>query len=277
LVDHTLSDGAPLHVDISDTDKWAIRTFLAPLRAWTSPKFYGLDNIPEGAALLVGNHTLYGGIDVPLLAEEVLRTRGRIMRGLAENVLIGTPGVRQLIQRFGSVRGTRANCRALFDNDDLVLVFPGGGREAVRRKNEKYVLKWDGRTGFARMAIEAGVPILPTAMIGIDDALDIVMDADHPVLKPVKAIAERFGARWELAPPLVRGVGPTAIPRPERFYFSIGEPIETKVWQDNPDIDAAAAELSLLVRKAVEEEINFLLTERDRDPGRSLWGRLRGL
>ncbi|WP_328403649.1 lysophospholipid acyltransferase family protein [Nocardia sp. NBC_00403] len=273
-----LSDGAPLSVSLTDTDLRVLDTLLAPLRAWTSPRYYGLENIPaDGPVLLVGNHNLMGGIDAPLLLPEILRRRGRLIRGLAENVLISVPGVRELLHHFGAVRGNRRNCLALLARGEAVIVFPGGGREAVRRKNEKYVLKWQGRSGFAHMAIEAGAPIVPVAMIGVDDAYDIVFDGDHPVLRPLRWAVEALGLSKDLTPPLIRGIGPTVLPRPERFYFSAGAPIDPAPWRDAVDKHAAAVELRDVVRKELEEELKFLFAERERDSGRTLIGRLRGL
>ncbi|MEU6828086.1 lysophospholipid acyltransferase family protein [Nocardia beijingensis] len=275
--DAALTDGAPLSVSLTDTDLRVIDTLLAPLRAWTSPRFYGLENIPaDGPVLLVGNHNLLGGIDAPLLLPEVLRRRGRLIRGLAENVLINVPGVRHLLHHYGAVRGTRSNCLSLLRRGEAVMVFPGGGREAVRRKNEKYLLKWEGRSGFARMAIEAGAPIVPVAMIGVDDAYDIVVDGDHPLLRPLRWTVEALGLSRDLTPPLIRGLGPTVIPRPERFYFSAGAPIDPAPWRNAGDMHAAAVEFRDVVRKALEEEMNFLFAERARDEGRTLVGRLRG-
>ncbi|MBC7302947.1 MAG: acyltransferase family protein [Nocardia sp.] len=270
-----LSDGAPLSPAPSEWDIRAFEAVLAPLRAWTSPKFYGLDNIPaEGPVLIVANHNLLGGIDAPLLLPEILRERGRLVRGLAEHVLM-VPGVRNFLHHFGAVRGTRSNCLALLERGEAVVVFPGGGREAIRRKGEKYVLKWEGRTGFARMAIQAGVPIVPLAMIGIDDAYDIVFDGQHPVMAPLRWTCRLLGINPELNPPLVKGVGPTLLPRPERFYFSAGAPIDPTAWMDAADLDGAAADLRDVVRKGLEEEMQFLFNERDRDTGRTLAGRLR--
>ncbi|WP_232534921.1 lysophospholipid acyltransferase family protein [Nocardia terpenica] len=271
-----LSDGAPLRIRLSDGDLRLFDALAAPVRMWTSPRFYGLDNIPDsGPVLLVGNHTLLGGVDAPLLLHEILHRRGRLVRGLAENVLMRVPAVRDLVHRMGSVRGNRANCRALLASGEAVIVFPGGGREAMRRKGEKYVLKWEGRTGFARMAIEAGAPVLPVAMIGADDVYDVVFDGDHPVMRPLRWAVEALGIRRELTPPLMRGLGPTLLPRPERFYYSVGTPIDTAPWRDTDDPDSAAAELQVVVRKALQEELTFLLGERDRDGGRTLWGRVR--
>ncbi|MGV9482795.1 lysophospholipid acyltransferase family protein, partial [Gordonia aichiensis] len=256
--DRILSDNAPLNPTPSE---WEIRAFeavFAPVRAWASPRFYGLENIPaEGPVLIVANHNLLGGIDAPLLMPEILRQRGRLVRGLAEHVLM-VPGVREILHRFGAVRGTRNNCLALLERGEAVVVFPGGGREAIRRKGEKYVLKWEGRTGFARMAIQAGVPIVPLAMIGVDDAFDIVFDGQHPVMRPLRWTCSLLGINPELNPPMVKGIGPTPLPRPERFYFSAGAPIDPAPWLEADDLDAAAIDLRDVVRKGLEEELQFL-------------------
>lgn len=273
----TLSDGAPLQMTLSANDLRMFDVLTASVRMWNSPVFHGLENIPEtGPVMLVGNHTLLGGVDGPLLVHEIYRRTGRVVRGLAENVLMRVPPVRELVHWIGAVRGSRENCRALLDNGQAVLVFPGGGREAMRRKGEKYQLKWEGRTGFARMAIETGATIVPTAMIGADDVFDVVFSGDHAVLLPLRRTVEVLGIRGNLTPPLMRGIGPTVVPRPERFYYSAGTPIETTAWRDATDPDAAAAELQQVVRKALEEEIIHLLAERERDAGRTLWGRVRG-
>src|SRR5690606_366452 len=110
-----LSDGAPLDPAPSEWEIRAFEAFFAPLRAWTSPRFFGLENIPaEGPVLIVANHNLLGGIDAPLLMPAILRERGRLVRGLAEHVLM-QPGVREILHRFGAVRGTRANCLTLLE------------------------------------------------------------------------------------------------------------------------------------------------------------------
>jgi 1-acyl-sn-glycerol-3-phosphate acyltransferase len=270
-----LSDGAPLRISLRENDIRALEAIVAPIRAWTSPVFHGFDDIPaDGPVLLVGNHNFLG-IDTPVLWPELARRTGRALRGLAENVLITVPGVRHALHGIGCVRGSRGNCRTLLEQGEMVLVFPGGGREAVRRKGEKYVLKWEGRTGFARMAIETGAPIVPLAMIGADDAYDIIFDGDELPMRPLRMLVEALGLRGNLTPPLVRGLGPTLLPKPERFYYSAGTPIETTPWADATDLDAAAAELQDVVRKALEEELTFLFAERERDRGRTLWGRAR--
>ncbi|MEV6098523.1 lysophospholipid acyltransferase family protein [Nocardia sp. NPDC051981] len=272
-----LTDGAPLHVDLADADRRIIDLLVAPSRAWFSPRFYGMENFPEqGPVLLVGNHSLAGGTDAPLLAHEILVQHDRLVRGLAENVLIDVPGLRDVLHRWGIVRGNRHNCTTLLEQGEAVAVFPGGGREAMRGKGRKYQLLWEGRTGFAKMAIATGAPIVPIAMVGGDDIYDIVFDGDHPVMLPLRKAVEGLGLRSNLTPPLIRGLGPTLVPKPERFYYSLGTPIDTSPWRDAEDLEAAATELQAVVKKALEGELDFLLAERDRDRGRSLLGRTLG-
>src|SRR5271170_3715906 len=80
---------------------------LAPLRQLIKPKFYGLEHVPKQHALLVGNHTLYGILDLLLLYAE-LGDRGIVPRALADHAHFRVPGVRQLMTTAGAVPGTRA-------------------------------------------------------------------------------------------------------------------------------------------------------------------------
>ena len=74
-------------------------------------------------------------------------------------------------------------------------------------------------------------------------------------------------------PPVVRGVGLTGIPRPERLYFWFGEPIDTTRFAGH-DIDPAARAVRDEVKQAVQAGIQFLHDERDHDPDRALVKRL---
>ncbi|MGZ4574208.1 MAG: lysophospholipid acyltransferase family protein [Mycobacteriaceae bacterium] len=261
--DTPLTDGARLHKRPSEADLRVFRAALAPWRALTTPRFYGLEHIPtDGPVLLVGNHTIFGLLDLPLMVDEIHSVRGRFTRGLAEHLHLAIPGWRSLVIRAGAVRGTPENCRALLAAGEAVLVYPGGGREVSKRKGEKYRLIWKERTGFARMAIEAGCPIVPFAAVGAEECFDILVDADHPVFTPARAVLERLGFNWGLAPPIVRGFGLTPFPRPQQLSFSFGPPIDTLRWSGRADDDAALCALRDEVRSAVEEHLRFLQSQR---------------
>jgi 1-acyl-sn-glycerol-3-phosphate acyltransferase len=248
-------------------EQQAITRLLAPWRAYTEPRFTGLEHVPtDGAVLLVGNHTTLGVLDMPLMLDALRRERGRFVRGLADHGHFAIPGYRELFMRIGAVRGTRENCRDLLAAGEAVLVYPGGGREVTKRKGEKYQLIWKQRTGFARMAIEAGCPIIPFGAIGAEETYDIVLDADSRLMAPLRALSALLGVREDLMAPLVRGLGGTPLPRPGRYYFAFGEPIHTTDWAGNHDDDHALRAVRDLTRNAVEEQIALLLTKREHDP-----------
>ena len=103
-------------------------SLLEPYRRITQPKFYGMGNVPDDGSPLVGNHTIYGFLDLPLMMAEVWRRRRIAIRGLGEHAHYAVPVWRDLLGASGMVRGTRDNVRALMRDDQTVLVFPGGAR-----------------------------------------------------------------------------------------------------------------------------------------------------
>ena len=227
----------------------------------------------ERGALLVGNHTLYGVLDILLLYAE-LSERDIVPRALADHAHFRVPGIRQLMTAGGAVPGTRANTRELMGRGELILVFPGGGREVTKRKGERYQLIWKNRLGFAKMAIEHSYPIIPFATVGTEHSMDIVMDADNPLMAPARALFKAVLGTPD-TPPIVRGIGLTPIPRPERLYYWFGEPIPTGAYGGVGD-EANAREVRSRTANAVEAGIKFLLDQRESDPGRSVVNRLFG-
>jgi 1-acyl-sn-glycerol-3-phosphate acyltransferase len=244
---------------------------LQPLGRVVRPKLYGLDNVPEDGSLVVGNHTIYGLMDVPFMVTEVWRRRGLAIRGLGEHAHYAVPLWRDLLVSGGMVRGTRENVRGLMRERQTILVFPGGAREVNKRKGQEYQLLWRERIGFARLALEQDYPIVPLAAVGADDMLDVIVDGNTPVYGQFAHLYEK--ALGFPPPPIVRGVGLTPIPRRERLYFSFGEPIVPSRFGAGGD-DAAARALRDEVRRAILVGIQFLRDERDVDPQRALVRRL---
>lgn len=252
----------------------AARIALAPWAWITSPRFYGLEHVPrERPFLLVGNHTLLGLLDVPLMLLGLWDARRVYVRPLGDHLHFHVPGWRDLLRLFGTVEGTPENCRELMRAGESILVFPGGGREVFKHRGEKYRLLWGDRVGFVRLAIEHGYPIVPFAAVGAEECFDILIDAGDVlrVLPPLRLLP-----RAEEIPPLVRGIGPSLVPRPERFYFHFGPPLETGHLRDLRDNVRICFTLRAQVQAAVEAGIAFLHCQRDRDPRRGLLTRLAG-
>ncbi len=133
----------------------------------------GEQHIPRaGGALLVGNHAL-GGLDAfPLTALLALHT-GRLPRFLGERNLWRIPGLSTLLGAVGAVPGAPEAAVRLLESGELVCVYPGGIDDSFKLTSEAYKLKWGARSGFARVAMQSRVPILPVAATGVDELFEV--------------------------------------------------------------------------------------------------------
>jgi len=253
----------------------AARVLLEPWRLLTSPRFYGVQQVPTNRPfLLVGNHTLMGVLDVPLMLLGLYERSGVLVRSLGDHLHFQVPLWRDLLTHFGAVEGTRENCAALMRAHEPILVFPGGAREVFKHKGERYHLIWKNRTGFAALAIKHGYPIVPFAAVGAEECYDILVDSDELRQSPLGPVVEWLAPRPDELPPLVAGIGP--LPRPQRFYFRFAAPIETRRWAGRAGDQTACLELRAEVARAVEHGIALLRRARRRDPEATLAARLIG-
>jgi 1-acyl-sn-glycerol-3-phosphate acyltransferase len=151
-----------------------IRTTLPTLRMFSDvyhrAEVRGLNNIPEeGPVLLVGNHS--GGTlisDTFVFSQAFYDHFGPLRRfhQLAHDLVFQLPGVRASLSRFGTVPASPENMARALERDAALLVYPGGDHETYRPSWESAKIDFAGRTGFARLAIEHGVPIVPVVAIG---------------------------------------------------------------------------------------------------------------
>jgi len=255
----------------------AAKALLAPWRTLTDPRIDGYPNLPgDGRYLLVGNHTTLGLFDVPFVVLGIHDETGVLVRSLGERQHFRVPVWRDLLSHFGAVDGSRENARELMGSGEAVLVFPGGGREVARRRGDRYPLVWRERIGFARLALEFGYPVVPFAMIGVDDMWDVVVDAGDPLYAPARALARRIDYDPDALFPIVRGLGPTPLPRPQRIYARICEPVDAARFGTSWDDAGAARALRDRVRESLATAIEDLLEDRERDPRRRLVPRMAG-
>ena len=241
------------------------------------PVFLDIDNVPSsGPFMLVGNHQLLGMQDLPHLVRGLQTLRGVHVRGMADHFHFVLPLWRTLVASKGAVPGTRENCAALLAGGQPVLVFPGGAREVYKRRNQRYQLLWGQRTGFARLAIAAGCPIIPFAAVGAEDRFRVLLDTDHRVAAPITALLRRLAGRDDVGTLFVLGSGPLGLPGPDRLYFRFGAPIPTTTWAGRAEDADALAECRDLVKSEIEAHIHYLLTHRQSDPQRRLLPRAVG-
>ena len=228
---------------------------------------------PNRPTLFVGNHSVFGVLDVMLFADGLFRERGVSLRLLADRNHFKFPFWRDLVVLQGAVLGNRANCAALMRRGEHILVFPGGAREVFKHKGEAYRLIWKERYGFVRLAIEHGYTITPYATVGAEDAYDVLLDSSDymktPLGRVLKAsgLADRYLRGGDEFPPVVRGLGLTVIPRPEKLYFSIGKPIDMARYRGEGDDPAVLRRARERVARAVSRLITELREHRAQDTG----------
>jgi 1-acyl-sn-glycerol-3-phosphate acyltransferase len=206
----------------------AVSDRLRPIADLSRPHVDGVEHLPvDPRFLLAGNHTQFGS-EVFLISDTVRRAIGTRVRPLADRNfgrMRGLPG--DLMAAYGAVVGAPETARELMRNDETILVFPGGSREIAKFKGEEYRLRWHGRAGFARLSVENGYPIVPAGLVGGDEVYRSLTTRDSAYGRFSEALGRRLNGRPDMAMPLLRGIGPTLIPRPQRMYLRFGPPIDS--------------------------------------------------
>lgn len=231
----------------------------------------GMENLPaDGRFLLVGNHTSSGLAEVVLVPYFVHRRLGVRVRGLATRSLADVSGLaRDVLQAAGAVVGDQDTAAELMRHGETLLVFPGGGRDMLKFKGEEYQLRWEGRSGFARLAVAHDYPIVPVGLVGGDDVYLSLVERDSGWERMSRIIGKRVHGVTGVGIPLVRGLGPTFIPRPQRMYLRFGPPIET-----TPPSGLRTDEWEIAVKQRTQDALEKALADlqvlRNGDPFRHL-------
>jgi 1-acyl-sn-glycerol-3-phosphate acyltransferase len=167
-------DGGPPADWFDARDPVYIRRTLPALRLWSEAYFRaevrGLEHIPpDGPVLLVGNHS--GGTliaDTFVFAQSFYDHFGatRPFHQLAHDLVFKVPGVRAMLSRYGTVPASPENMKRALERDAALLVYPGGDHETYRPSWESSEIDFAGRTGFVKLALEHGCPVVPVVAIG---------------------------------------------------------------------------------------------------------------
>lgn len=126
--------------------------------------------------LFVANHGFGGIFDLNVFAVGAAFEQLDLDRDVTilTHELAWTLGVGRLIEPVGARPASRASAQEAFGRGDHVAVFPGGDIDAAKAWEERNQIKFDGRSGFARLAIDAGVPIIPIVTAGAGESLFVI-------------------------------------------------------------------------------------------------------
>ena len=227
-------------------------------------EFDGFENLPDEPCLLIGVHS--GGpltMDAWTVAMAWWRHFGetRSLHGTAHDVLMKTPVLGKYFSRLGGLTPTKENIRAAFDKGDDVILWPGGEVDAYRTWADRDKAVLGGRKGFIRLAMSAGVPIVPVATVGGHDTM-FVLSQGRGLAKLLK-LKERM--RMEVAPitlswPLGIALHITPlqhVPLPSKIRTQILPPIyldnDPKRLDDQDYVDAMYTEIEASIQASMDE------------------------
>ena len=235
------------------------------------PTVVGAENIPAGPVLYISNHSTMA-LDVMVATPALVEASGRLVRGMSDEIMYRTPRMRKFITSMGAVMGHAEIGDALFEAGKDILLFPGGAYEANKNLDERYTIQWKQRTGFVRLAARHGVPIVPVGIVGPDEWFGRYMDRNEVANSWLGTLMRKAGASEEFlqsdqVPVIPRGIFGTLLPRPQRAYLSIGEPISTAAHKGKKISKARQEALRDLTRERLEKCIAdmLLLQAQNRD------------
>jgi 1-acyl-sn-glycerol-3-phosphate acyltransferase len=195
----------------------------------------GLENIPDdGPVLLVGNHS--GGTlisDTFVFAAAFYEHFGgaREFHQLAHDMVFRVPGIRAILAPWGTVPASPQNMKRALDRGAALLVYPGGDYETYRPSWESTRIDFAGRKGFARLALEYDVPVVPVVAIGGQETA-LFLGRGRRLARALQ-IDRAF--RINVLPPVLGPpVGTTILdlpirfPLPAKITISVGQPMDLR-------------------------------------------------
>ena len=228
------------------------------LKLYHRSEVRGLETFPAGGALVVSNHS--GGLfpmDVPVFALGFYDTFGydRPVYTLSHDMVLTGPTADFFIKN-GFIRANHENADEALRSGGVVVVFPGGDYDVYRPTFSANKIDFDGRTGYVKAAINAGVPIVPTVAIGGQES-QIYLSRGTGVAKLLR-LDKLFRAK--ILPISVgfpfglSAVVPLNVPLPTKIVMRVLEPIHiTEQFGEDPDIHAVDAYVRGVMQRALDE------------------------
>lgn len=215
------------------------------LRLYSRLEVTGLEQIPEKGAILAANHTGWIGLDYAYTALSVYDARKRVPRGMAHPTWFKREDIGKIAGRLGLFEASKETMNQLLAKGELVFLFPEGEKGAFKPQAQQYQLQPFAR-GYIRAAMETGVPIVPVAIVGGEEA------------NPSAGRIDSYEALLDLSLPHPQNL----FPRPVKWRISFLEPVRleggTKAAGDRERVHAE----NETIRGLIQAELKRLLSLR---------------
>jgi 1-acyl-sn-glycerol-3-phosphate acyltransferase len=253
-----------LTADLDDRDPDFIRENLSLswliASIWFRGEVRNMERIPEDQpVLLVGNHS--GGTITPdtivfTLAFNTYFGVERPFYQLAHNLVLTSP-VGPYLRRFGTVAASHENARKALDAGAAVLVYPGGDWEVNRPSWEANRIDFNGRRGFVRLALDAGVPIVPVVSAGGQEtAIFLTHGQRLSKLLRLDKLLRLKTLPVNLSLPWIVNIGDFLghLPLPAKITVQVMEPIDLRErYGSNPDRDRIYEDITSMMQEQLTE------------------------
>lgn len=231
--DRLADDVGTLGVDPFGYDPEVVKYVASPA-SWLYHNYFrvqteGIENVPDGRVLLIANHSGQLPFDGMMIGASMVLEREppRVVRSMVERWVPRLPFVNVFFARVGQIVGTPDNCRRLLERDAAILVFPEGARGISKTFDKRYQLERFG-TGFMRLALETGTPIVPVGVVGAEE--------QAPSLVNLEAIAKLMRMPSFPVTPTFPLLGPAGLlPLPSRYQLLFGAPMRFEGEGDEED------------------------------------------
>jgi len=234
-------------------------------RYWFRAEVQGIENVPsDGGALLVSNHSGALPPDAAMIARAIREEHPhpRKLNITVEHFFKGYPGFSMLIPKIGCVAAHPANVhRLLYDEEELVLVFPEGRKGTEKLYKDRYRLRRFGRGGFVEAAMRAEAKLVPVCVVGAEEAA--------PVFAQVGLLKRLTGLIYFPLTPTFPWFGPLGMLGylPAKFKVRFLEPIDTRAMGSDPASDRALVQtVAQEIRARIQENLHDMLATR-----KSVW------
>ena len=234
---------------------------------WFRMEFDGWENLPEPPALLIGIHSGAPFVwDAWTIGVQWWRRFGqeRQLHGTAHDALMAIPLIGRYFRAMGVLPAAPDSIStALVEGRDVAL-WPGGEVDSLRPWSERDRANLAGRTGFVKMAIRAGVPIVPIATVGGADAMPVLIRGDR--LSRTLRLDKVFRLKvFPLAVSLPWGIAPAALPQlplPAKNRTRLMPPVEVDHDPDRAEDDEYVRRKYQEVQDTIQAGMNALARKR---------------
>jgi 1-acyl-sn-glycerol-3-phosphate acyltransferase len=234
---------------------------------WFRMEMDGWDNLPRPPALLIGVHSGAPFVwDAWTVGVQWWRRFGqeRQLHGTAHDALMAIPLIGRYFRAMGVLPAAPDSiATALAEGRDVAL-WPGGEVDSLRPWTERDRANLAGRTGFVKMAIRAGVPIVPIATVGGADAMPVLIRGDQlsKTLRLDKILRLKV---FPLAVSLPWGIAPAALPQfplPAKIRTRLMPAVEVAHDPDRADDDEYVQRKYDEVQNRIQEGMSALARKR---------------